>query len=104
MLCDMTATLPRLGSSQITVLRALKGASTGFTAPQIRNEASLGDGDYGTRRAIAVLNRLIELGFVTKEAMSEKVAEKHADPHTGRRSKHRFKINAEGKKALKALS
>jgi hypothetical protein len=100
----MTATLQRLGSSQINVLRALKDAPTGFTAPQLRNEVGLGEGDYGTRRAIAVLNRLIELGLVTKEAMSDKVAEKHADPHTGRRSKHRFKINGDGKKALKALS
>lgn len=100
----MTATLPRLGASQLNVLRSLKDASTGLTAPYVRDHATLGEGDYGTRRAISVLDRLTELGFVTKEVMSEKVAIANARPETGRKSKHRFKINADGKKALKALS
>jgi hypothetical protein len=100
----MTATLPRLGASQINVLRSLKDAPTGLTAPFVRDSADLGDGDYGTRRAISVLDRLTELGFVAKEVMSEKVALNNLHPETGRKSKHRFKINADGKKALKALS
>lgn len=100
----MTATLPRLGSSQINVLRSLKDAPTGLTAPFVRDAAKLGEGDYGTRRAISVLDRLVDLGYVTKEAMSEKVALNNLHPDTGRKSKHRFKINAEGKKALKSVS
>ena len=98
----MTATLQKLGPTQINVLSVLKASPTGLTAPQIRDEAGLPEGDYGTRRAIAITGRLGELGFVVKEAMSAKVAEKHAHPVTGRTSKHRFKINGEGRKALKA--
>ncbi len=99
----MTATIQRLGTSQINVLRILKDSPTGLTAPNIREQSALGSGDYGTRRAISVLDRLIDMGFVTKEVMSEKIALANAHPETGRKSKHRFKITSEGKKALKAF-
>ncbi len=98
----MTTTLTKLGPAQTNILSVLKDNATGLTAPQIRELTGLPEGDYGTRRAIAILDRLIDLGFVSKEVMSAKVAASNANPKTGRVSKHRFKINGEGKKALKA--
>lgn len=99
----MSATLsPRtrpIGQTQFDVLTVLKGASTGLVATAIRDAVELGEGDFGTRRAHAILKRLDERGYAVKETMSEKLAIKVADG--GRKSKHRFKITAEGKKALK---
>lgn len=99
----MTATLsPRtrpIGQTQFDVLEALKGASTGLVATAVRDAVGLGEGDFGTRRAHAILKRLEERGYVVKETMSAKVSEKLADG--GRKSKHRFKINSEGKKAIR---
>lgn len=106
MLCSMTATATpqKLGPSQIAVLSALKDNPTGLTPPQVRDLASLPEGDYGTRRAHAILGRLAETGLVAREEMSEKVAAKNVHEASGRKAKVRFKINAEGKKALKASS
>lgn len=100
----MTTLTPTLGNSQIDVLVALKGSSTGLTAPAIRDAAIDAEGDYGTRRAHAILARLTELGFVTKEQMSAKVAAANAHESTGRAATHRFKISAEGKRVLKAVA
>lgn len=99
-----TLTAPKLGSSQISVLNSLKGSPTGLIASAVRDGAELPEGDYGTRRAHAVLNRLIDLGYVAKEQMSDKVAAKYVNETTGRKSTHRFKITAEGKKVLKAAT
>jgi hypothetical protein len=97
-----TLTQPKLGPSQISVLNVLKSYSTGLTAPSVRDEAGLPEGDYGTRRAHAILGRLVDLGFASKEEMSQKVAAKYVNEKTGRSAAHRFKITADGKKALKS--
>lgn len=91
-----------LGQTQINVLTALKSNATGLTAPDVRDFAVEGEGDYGTRRAHAVLKRLVDRGYIVKEEMSEKVALNNIHEETGRKSKYRFKITPEGKKALKA--
>lgn len=91
-----------LGHTQITVLELLKANPTGLTAPYVRDNAIEQGGDYGTRRAHAVLKRLVDRGYVVKEEMSEKVALNNVHEDTGRKSTHRFKITPDGKKALKA--
>jgi len=98
-----TLTPPKhsLGNTQKDVLNVLKKNATGLTPPALRDAIGLDESDYGTRRAHAVLGRLASLGLVTKEEMSEKVAANNAHPITGRVSKYRFKITADGKQALK---
>lgn len=95
---------PTLGPSQIHALSTLKENPTGLTAPALRDALDLPQNDYGTRRVHAITGRLVELGFVTKEEMSAKVALNNVHKASGRKSKHRFKINSDGKKALKSAS
>lgn len=98
MTATLTPTRP-LGTAQVAVLKLLKGERTGLVATAVRDAAKLGDGDFGTRRAHAILKRLEQRGYVEKETMTEKVAVKLAGD--GRKSKHRFKITSEGRAAVK---
>lgn len=93
-----------MGPRQQKGLTALKSNRTGLTAPQLRDELGLSPDSYGTRQAHALLRDFAEKGWVTKEEMSEKVADKHRLGTTGRKPKTRFKVTAEGKAALKVAS
>lgn len=103
MTATLTPTSRPIGTTQVAVLALLKGERTGLVATAVRDAADLGAGDFGTRRAHAILKRLEERGYVEKETMTQKVAAKvAAEQSGGRKSKHRFKITADGRVELKA--
>lgn len=89
----------KLGKNQIKVLEALELNEGGLTAVQVRDKALGIEGDYGTRRAHAILSRLVELHFAHYHSID--VASSSAQTSLiGRPPKNVFKITLLGKKAI----
>lgn len=99
-----TLTPPALGTRQHDALAILKAERAGFTVPELRDMIGLPGDTYGTRQMHSVIRRLVELDYVTKVEISDKIATEHRVGTTGRKPTHRVKITAEGRKALKAAS
>jgi DNA-binding IclR family transcriptional regulator len=98
-----TLTPPTLGHRQLNILDTLKqGSRSGMTAPQLRDALGFSADTYGTQQMHATLRTMQVRGLVTKEAISQKVALKERTGTTGRPPTSRYKITADGRKALKA--